>query len=565
MNRASAWRLAARFAGVAVPGAVLLLVSLGAAAHVPEEDLEALRTWTDRLFLAGSLAWFLVVLGGGRAALEPGRRLSPVDGFVLMLLTGLLAWRSVGMALEASDGCFIRVMYLRILPFDDPAHPFLPFLLGRPAAWLSLEPWAVRMVPFVFLCLLVWLLADTAARHGGRLAAVLAGSWFLCQVRMRRGLADVSDFDVGAAFLVAALLWTQRRDAAADGKRPATWQLALFLLGACFSDWMAIVPAAVLVLLLGLEARRGRFPGRHVAVLAAVLLVPAALLAEAFTRFAVQPKPWGWEHMLEGFLLETPLQRSAWMAIPLVAGAWAFLTGWRKSLPVRFAGASFLLVAIAVTAQFWAIHRAQGYYVAIVSPFLPWFAALGTAQAARMELDGIGLPGAGDRWTRPARILVGVAVALLFAGTLSLPRWTPLALGGFPEMARFDDLARGDDNPIFTNEPLAYERGMGLDRARRDLGPIEDVYRGPADVRQRLAGLEGPACSWTPSWPPRPDRGFYVVVVGSPDLAGCRIPDGFACERLFGATATAGAGKPLPLREAPMSQFQYFRCTPAGA
>ena len=79
--------------------------------------------------------------------------------------------------------------------------------------WFSLEPWALRLVPLVFLCAETLLTMLAATRDGGNLAGPLAAVWFACEIRRRHGLYDLSDWDVAGTFLMGLLLILQRRQA----------------------------------------------------------------------------------------------------------------------------------------------------------------------------------------------------------------------------------------------------------------------------------------------------------------------------------------------------------------
>src|SRR5204862_5729493 len=112
---------------------------------------------------------------------------------LVIVLVGLAAWPVLIHPLD-TGAPVIRAAAAATDIFGDRFHPFLPFLLFRPTTWWSIEPWALRLVPLIFLAL----------------EGVLAGIWFACEVRRRHGLADLSDWDVAGAFLMMLLLVLQR-------------------------------------------------------------------------------------------------------------------------------------------------------------------------------------------------------------------------------------------------------------------------------------------------------------------------------------------------------------------
>src|SRR5438552_7493570 len=248
---------------------------------------------------------------------------------LVIVLVGLAAWPVLIHPLD-TGAPVIRAAAAATDIFGDRFHPFLPFLLFRPTTWWSIEPWALRLVPLIFLAL-EGVLAVAAARYAGDgVAGVLAGIWFACEVRRRHGLADLSDWDVAGAFLMMLLLVLQRPWARSGA---GTVLLPVLMCAGMASSWLMIVPDGVLVGCVGIDVLRRRWR-----------LAPALLLAAIFVGLAIQalrifvagsPGAISDSTLWEQMYSELPLARSAAMALPLILAALSPLRPQAR-LPPRF-------------------------------------------------------------------------------------------------------------------------------------------------------------------------------------------------------------------------------------
>lgn len=431
----------------------------------------------------------VALLAAGAASARDDRLTRAAITLLVIVLVGLAAWPVLIHPLD-TGAPVIRAAAAATDIFGDRFHPFLPFLLFRPTTWWSIEPWALRLVPLIFLAL-EGVLAVAAARYDGDgVAGVLAGIWFACEVRRRHGLADLSDWDVAGAFLMMLLLVLQRPWARSGA---GTVLLAVLMCAGMASSWLMIVPDGVLVGCVGIDVLRRRWR-----------LAPALLLAAIFVGLAIQAlRIFGagspgaisdstlWEQMYS----ELPLARSAAMALPLILGAI-----WLLRQQARIAPRFVLLCLLAVPTAVVVAHRysyvAGGYYIGLVTPLLVYVAGVGTVRAAAVLTR---------RWNRvPVRlaVTVGVLAVTVF----------PSAPG--PSASAVDYLraialeTRADDLRIHTNRTdlaclLTYERA----RAGVERFTLKRALWGSRDLHGRLSILAPGAC------PPAGDGpGFYAAL-----------------------------------------------------
>jgi hypothetical protein len=465
---------------------------------------------------------FLLVAGAllVAAALLPNaplptrsRALWPVAAASL-LLVAIAAWPLLDAPFD-TDAPVLRAAFAAVDVFGDWNHPFLPYLLNRPATWVSLEPRSLRVVPFLFLCAESALAVRAAARDGGPLAGALCGAWFACEVPRRHGLADLGDWDVAGAFLLALVAWSQR----SSPPRAGAWAaLAALLAAGVLSSWLMIVPAAVLALCLLAEARRGALPRAPVAAVAAVVAALGLAAGRVFVAGHAGPEPGHAHEVARAMLVESPVGRSATMAVPAALGlAWA--AAGRAQLARRFALGSLVAVPAAVAIAFRWSHVNGGYYAGLVTPLLCYVAAAATARA----LDAVARP-------PEARLLLALAVGAL---TVDLAPASPAA--GWNQLRAFARASSRDALPIVTNSG-SLARVIGFERARAGDGPIAAAITPPAALagRIRLAGrgdcalAEGDADL---------AGGFHLVLLRHDDAAGRR-----ACVERLGARCAEASG-----------------------
>jgi hypothetical protein len=445
--------------------------------------------------------------GPGRARGLPGI----VAGVMLLVA---VAARPLFDAPFDTDAPVLRAAFAAVDVFGDWNHPFLPYLLNRPATWVSLEPRVLRVVPFLFLCAETAIAVRAAARDGGPLAGALCGVWFACEVPRRHGLSDLGDWDVAGAFLMALLAWTQRR----DPPRAGAWvALAALLVAGVYSSWLMIVAASVLVACLAWEAWRGRLP---TAPVAAVGLLLVALACSAWRIFLLGHDalhPGHAREVARGMLVESPVGRSAVMAVPAALGvAWAAAGLGRLSQ--RFTLGALLAVPVAVAVAFRWSHVNGGYYVGLVTPLLCYVSAVATAKA----LDACtGRPAdarvVGARWHPSAEVRGLFALVL---GLLTVDIESGSAGTGWEYLRTFSRQASRDRWPILTNSG-SLARAISFERARAGDGPIAAAIDPPSDLARRIRLVDRADCSAAVGQGTEP--GFYLVHLRHDDPDGLRV------------------------------------------
>ena len=441
-----------------------------------------------------------------------------------------------------AGGAALRVAWAGEDIFGDPGHPFLFPSMLRAVLAMTIEPWALRLVPFACVLAEAHLLATAAARRGGRLAGMLAAGWLACEVRRRHGLTDVSDWDLAGAMLVAILLWTERRRTWAAGAGAVrrdlwAWAVAAVLaILAVSSSWLTAAPVAALVLLGWVEVASGRERWQGPAMLTAVVAC-LALATQHAARFGGSGPDA--VVLLSGAIDDSPVGRSVLMAIPLAAGLVWLVARWR-ALAARFVMASvaavFAAMLVAVAAG---RHVSGGYYFGLVTPLLLYAAGVGCAR-------GLNRLAALLAWSDDAIFSTYAphAMALvLVAATVRLPAPSVLPDEVGDQLVAVDAAAGRDDLPILTNEP-DLERLVIYEKARRGYGDLHDILeppRGPRDLRTRVRVVADckPGSELAALW-----GAFYLAVVNLPDARGCVAALHARCE---------------PVLE-PVPAFSFLRC-----
>ncbi len=430
------------------------------------------------------------------------------DAAWVLFLVGLAAWPILFAPFD-TDAPALRAAFAAVDVFGDWNHPFLPYLLNRPTTWFSLEPWALRLVPFAFLCTETALMMLAAHRDGGRLAAALAGTWFACEVRRRHGLSDLGDWDVAGTFLMALVLVVQRRQRL--GWRDAL-VIGTLMVAAVMSSWLMVVVAGVLVGCLGIEAARGRMRAGPALAVGAVFVLLAARSLSVFAagsgQAAIVTGGDLWRQMYE----ETPVGRSVAMALPVALGVTWLLMSWDR-LSARFVALTLIAVPGAVVVAYQRSHVNGGYYVGLVTPMLAYVAAVGTARLLAALADRVARVG-----VLAAMPAVGTAVrsaAVLVLALATVGRLAPGELGvGAAQLKILAHETRTDSLPIFTNSP-DLPRLLAFERSRAGEGPMTDVIgQGPPDLESRVRLLEQDSCA--PAFDSVP-TGFYLVYLDSAD------------------------------------------------
>jgi hypothetical protein len=439
----------------------------------------------------------IVLLLGLLVAFAPGGRIGLVATCVLLpIAVGIAAWPMLFRTLD-TDAQVIRAAAAATNIFGDPFHPFLPFLLNRPATWFSLEPCVLRLVPLAFLAIETVLLALAARRDGGGVAGALAGIWFACEVRRRHGMWDLSDWDIAGTFLLVLLLALQAR-------WMRGWLGALVLIGflgaGVASSWLMIVPGGVLLGSIGIEVLRRRWTILPALLIAAAFAELAYLALHVFSAGSAVAAEITSSTLWEQMFAELPTARTALMALPLALGI-AWLVQHLDRVAPRFVAVCLLMVPAAVVVAHRKSHVAGGYYIGLVTPLLLYAAAVGTVQVAatliRNWQDGAG---------RAVAVRAALVLALLFATLRHAPGQTGPVIEYLRPLAQ---LTRDDDLAVHTNRAdlprlLAYERA----RTGGDPLTVALALTGPPDILSRLVVVGADACPE----PPADGHGFYVAL-----------------------------------------------------
>jgi len=455
---------------------------------------------------------------------------------VLLLLTvSALPFRVA--PISYADG-FSRVWYMASNPFGDPGHPFLPFILSMPASFVSLDPLVLRIIPFLFLAGETVLLMFAASARSGRLAGIVAGAWFACEVRYRHGLLDFSDWDFAGFFLMAALLWTVMRDRSSR-ERPRLWPALAILLAGVLCSYLMVVPGVVLLgcLLVGRDRKPLNWKQVSWLALFVLALVFIGVRIIGWIRmFSPMPFEWDLYGLLILMMRETPILRTGWMALPLIMGIAFLVPRWRR-LPERFTTLTILGVAAGIVIIHVLTNRAQGYYFGLVTPLVIWICAVGLSEAwqffvrtASVRLDGQG--------RKTVVTLTSALVVLLMTLTVFLPQYVSgWKADGLHDLTAFDRAVTGDDRFIVTNNKSVFLKAMGYDRARRKEALPDAIKTGPEDMRERILGFDFDECApiegYDSSGTP-----FYVAAFWDPDknpkaLGNCLGKLGVTCEPMF--------------------------------
>jgi hypothetical protein len=435
--------------------------------------------------VAGTLlvAWRAWREGVGEAASRP--RPAGFDAAFIAVAALVAAWPVLHDPF-AIDSPVLRAYFARQDLFGDWNHPFLPYLLNRPAAVLTLDPVALRVVPFLwFLCACLLLLA-LVGREAGRAAGLLAALWLVAELRRRHGLVDLGDWDLAGLLLLAWFAWVRRLDPPDPGPRLRTVAVGAALLAAgVLSSWLMLVPAAVLV---AVAAPRVGWAGA--AVLVAVLATLCLLAARvwSFGTGVTDGGPADLAGLLAGMARETPAWRNPLMLLPIAAGiGWAAAGIARPSW--RFTLGSVATVPAAVAAAWAWSHVNGGYYVGLVTPLL----ILAAGAALAIAPPALAAPAS----LASARRLVAPAVlAALAAATTLVPPFEPES-GGAGHLAAFERATREDGLPILTDS-IDLPKLMLYHRAREGAGVsgLDGVLfraRG-TDLERRIRLLDPATC-----------------------------------------------------------------------
>ncbi|MBI3785036.1 MAG: hypothetical protein HY270_16725 [Deltaproteobacteria bacterium] len=407
----------------------------------------------------------------------------------VLILVGLAAWPILFAPFD-TDTPVLRAAFAATDVFGDWNHPFLPYLFNRPTTWLSLEPWALRIVPLAFLSAETVLMMLAARRDGGMIAAALGGVWFSSEIRRRHGLFDLGDWDVGGTFLVLLLLAVQHREEL--GPRRVTALCALMAAGV-MSSWLMIVVSGVLVGCLGIEAIRGRLSARVFTAPGLVFALLAVFSLRVFTMGAGQPVQVSGEELWQQMYHELPLERQISMLLPVGLGI-VWLVKNRSALAQRFVGFCLIAVPSATYVAYERSHVNGGYYIGLVTPMLLYAASVGTVRAVEGVLDWLVNASGGSK--RPLAVTSARTFVVLLLAAATVGRLEAGEMGiGAEHLTLLAHETLSNELPIYTNSP-DLPRLLAFERARAGEGQIGDTIQpAPPDLAQRFHLLAPAACA----------------------------------------------------------------------
>jgi hypothetical protein len=398
------------------------------------------------------------------ASLWPGR-------LPRRLLLSVLVTAFVGLMLAPMvddhfdhDAPALRAAYARYAPFDDWNHPALPYLLNVPARWSS-EPVVLRAVPSAWALLEALLLLGLGTRLAGPPAGALAAVWFAAELRRRRGVWDLGDWDLAGVVTLVALGWLL---AEARRRRPeGAIEAALLGVLAVSSSILGVAPALAMALALLVAAARDRegLPAVAGAGLAAAWALGRVRATASAAPASAGVRP-GRELFL-GMVHEWPVGRTAWLLVPMLLGV-AWLVRRRREPWAVYALSLVALVPLLVTLGAASSRVHGAYYVGLATPVWALAAGCGTWRA----LQRLPRP-----WLR-APLLVGVVVASVVVPDEGYD-WPGSGLG--EAMVAFAGEVDQDERPILSNDPAA-----------RPLVALENDLRRPGALAEALPDSDGP-------------------------------------------------------------------------
>jgi len=507
------------------------------------------------IFLAGILLLLFLVGRTRRPGASSSDAPSRVDTLVLIGLAALVAYPLFSVPFT-TDAQVIRAWYAVGDLFSDPRHPFLSFLLNRPAAWISLEPWVLRIAPFVYFVVLSLLLAKVSWKAGGRIAGILAVAWFIPSERVRRGIIEIGDWDLAGCFLMALVLWLQHYEPRMWVRDRRPWiVLALLVLGGMFSSFLFIVPAGALIVVLWFERVRQSKASFGPLLVTAAFVLPSVLVVFRFLHESPPAsRPDTAADLLAEIFQVSPMGRTWLMVGPLLLG-FGWLVGQSRRLTGRFALISLLgLVPALLVAWQWSwLHG--GYYAGLMIPLALFASAVGVAASIAWVVDHA--PGLS---TRP-RLRTGVASVLVVGTVLATVDVPPVEYmartSGVEHLAEFESRIAGDRLPVLTNGPIqnrGLEKLTFYDKARRGEVDIAGLGDGTWSVGMtgRMRFLDVATCQPAGGWEDLGPEFYLVTELQDQDpVKVCRDALAGRCDLLFPA--------------APGQDFlEFYRCGKRG-
>ncbi len=428
----------------------------------------------------------------------------------------------------SNDAPLLRAAYARESVFADWNHSYLPYLLNRPTTWFSMEPWALRIMPFGWLLAETALLVVVARRQGGLVAGALAGVWFASEVRRRQGIVELTDWDLAGLFLLGLVWWcTRPKTDPATSTRLWIW-LVVLMTAAFLGSYMMLVPVTALVGLLWLDPETRARLAPPTTVIWALIALSAVRIFVAGQ--SISPAVSSLDELVRLMVVETPFHRTLWMIPPFVIGVGWLAWGWRR-LDRRFIAAGIVSIPLATLFAWRFSHVNQGYYICLTTPLVLLASAAGVGAGAE-RLCAWATPRMG---ALASRIVIALGLTGLALFTVSL--WShgdlnKFAPSGLRNMAPFEKLIAGDRLPIVTDTEH-FSLYLGYERARRGESPRAPLLStGPPDIAARTRFLNPRTCRVAGGWESL--REFYLVREGNQsDKRLCPPPAGYGCKPLF--------------------------------
>jgi hypothetical protein len=438
-------------------------------------------------------------------------------GGIGALLTAYVAWPMLNLPLDECGAASIRALFALNDVFGDAGHPPLLFILISGATRISFEPWAFRLVPFIFLLLEVSLAGYVATRRGGGVAGAFVGLWFAGEVPRRNGFLGISDWDLAATFLLSWLLWVmavELRDLK-PGKKQYGILAALVVLG-IGSSWLMMVPALVLGAILLWSRLLGSVWIRRWWSWGVVLLAVLASVGLAWF-YAVERGDESLSLVAQMIRLAdaSVLGRSFWFAPLLLAGIYFSLKDGRVSSLLIVGQFVAIPLGILVIGSF---SPAAGYYQNLATPLSLVIAAAGAGWIA----ESCGQQAVGwwtRKWGSKGRkkeivkvVSLALMVLLVVLSTIAIPN----TRGGYGahkhsllECVRHIGT---NDVPIVANNDHMWE-GIVVAQLRLGLLSREDIsdLRIPSSLQVRLHRIDLDNCKLEPDWEEIPGRFFLLV------------------------------------------------------
>lgn len=481
---------------------------------------------SDLFLMAASI---LLVAAG--AAGWPSGRFRLVVPLVLSLVVILLSALPVFFVPFSFDAQILRVAFAARDAGADWNHPFLSYLLNRPAALLSHDPVILRLVPFFWFAAEALASGLVAFRLAGRTAAAITVVWMAISVRFSMGMVDLSDWNLAGFFLALMLLRATPAGPFSGGFRYVPVG-ALLILGGCFSSHMMVVPSVVM---LAWELRRsatGRQSLWHAGAAVVAMAVALYFFLDVVSIGRMAPKLGFAVDFVpvvsDMFLVSPPFGLSP--LIPaLAAGGLVLMPGPGTRSSWLFLAATVILGLFAVLAGMALAAINGGYYFGLMKGPVFVAAAACVAWAARLPASLLSRIGLSKRVS--SAVAAAVVLALAAVGTFRIdPIDEVINTSGVEHIGRLVEASGRGERRVLSNDQnsvilMEYHE---IVEGRMDIGQILDSRRSNWVTRTvSVFGLDSVDCGLLPA-------SFLFMFRHSGDpMNGCDIFRVADCTELF--------------------------------